>query len=93
MVRQILELWGGAVDSRYKQLDHDRTALDSLRAWNLREELFMLKVYSEEGAGWVERGIIPGGGPVLAPRRVVPLDVSRAPGPELRLRIRPPVGS
>ena len=67
LIRQILEMRGRAVSQRYADLDGSQPARDELRAWNLREELFMLKVWVEEPEGWVERGIIPGGGPVLAP--------------------------
>jgi len=50
-------------------------------------------VYVEEPSGWVERGVIPGGGPVLAPNRIIPLDLRGVRGSLLRIRIRPPAGS
>jgi len=92
MIKQMVQLRGREVRDWYKQVDESQAARDQLRAWNLREELFMLKVYVEEPSGWIERGIIPGGGPVLAPNRIVPLDISAVRGSELRIRIHPPAG-
>jgi hypothetical protein len=64
-----------------------------LLAWSLREELYELKVYVKEATGWQLRGIVPGGGPVVAQNRVVLLDVSRVLGNELQVQIRPPQDS
>ncbi len=92
MIREMLELRGHDVDAWYSSIDESSIAHDSLIDWNLREELYLLKVYVEESTGWELAGVLPGGGPFIAEDRVVPLDVSRVVGDRLRLRIRPPAG-
>ncbi len=92
MIREMLELRGHDVDTWYTAIDESSVAHDSLIDWNLREELYLLKVYVEESTGWELAGVLPGGGPFIAEDRVVPLDVSRVVGDRLRLRIRPPAG-
>ena len=92
MIREMLDLRGSAVRDWYAAVDGDRAAQDSLRLWNLREELYVLKLDVEEAGGWRPRGLLPGGGPFITESRVVPLDVSAAAGDSLRLRIRPPSG-
>ena len=92
VVKQMVQLRGRDIGEWYRQIDESQAARDELHARHLREELFLLKVYVEEPSGWVERGVVPAGGPVLAPNRIVPLDVSGVRGGELRIRIRPPAG-
>src|SRR5207248_1868878 len=53
---------------------------------------YRLPIEVEEPTGWVLRGALPNGGPLLAEDRVIPMDVSHASGAQLRLRLRPPVG-
>lgn len=92
MIREMLMLQGREIGAWYASLDGDPRARQALLAWNLREELFALKLEVEEPTGWQLRGVLPGGGPFIAEHRVVPLDTSRALGDEVRLRIRPPGG-
>jgi hypothetical protein len=92
MIKEMLLLRGRDLDSWYATMDSDRTQSAALFAWILREELFALKLEVEEPDGWKHRGTLPGGGPFIAEDRVVALDVSRATGDQLRIRIRPPVG-
>jgi hypothetical protein len=92
MIRELLGLRGTAVGDWYATLDSSRATQDSLRMWNVQEELYVLKLDVDESGTWRPRGLLPGGGPFIAETRVVPLDVSRATGDSLRLRIRPPSG-
>jgi hypothetical protein len=92
MIREMLQLRGSAVTEWYATLDKGGEPLDALRAWNVREELYVLKLDVDESGTWRPRGLLPGGGPFIAETRVVPLDVSNASGDSLRLRIRPPSG-
>ena len=91
MIRELLDLRGNQLPWFYGAIDGVPAAQDSLRAWNEREELFVLKVEVEEADGWHVRGFLPGGGRA-AENVVVPLDIRHVQGEELRLRIRPPVG-
>ena len=91
MIGEFLALRGNQLPWFYGAIDGVPAAQESLRAWNEREELFVLKVEVEETDGWQVRGFLPGGG--RAPENtVVPLDIRRVQGEELRLRLRPPVG-
>ena len=92
MIKAMLELRGRNLEAWYASIDHDQTGANALHAWALREELYALKLYVEEPTGWELRGILPGGGPFIAEDRVVLLDVSRVPGRQLRIRVRPPAG-
>jgi hypothetical protein len=92
MIREMLQLRGSEVHEWYAALDSNPAALDSLRRWNVREELYVLQLHLEERDGWHPRALLPGGGPFIAEDRVVPLDVSRVEGDSLRMKIRPPAG-
>ena len=92
MIREMLLLWGGDVGAYYAALDGRASARDSLLAWNLREELYALKIYVQESGGWRFGGVLSGGGPFIAEERVVPLDISRVVGDTLRIRLSPPLG-
>ena len=92
MIKAMLELRGRDLEQWYARVDSSRSEANALFAWNIREELYALKLYVEEPTGWEVRGIMPGGGPFIAEDRVVTLDVSRVPGDQLRIRIRPPAG-
>lgn len=91
-VRWMLDLRGSAVTQWYAAVDGYPEARTLLEAWNLREELFVLKVEVEEPSGWVVRGLLEGGGPVAPETRAVPLDLTSARGDSLRVRLRPPRG-
>jgi len=92
MIKEMLALRGRELGAWYASIDGDPAAGQALRAWNLREELYALKVEVEEPTGWEVRGALIGGGPFIAEDRVLPLDLSRVRGDQLRIRIRPPAG-
>ena len=91
MIRELLDLHGNQLPWVHAAIDGVPALQDSLRAWNEREELYLLKVEVDEANGWQVRGFLPGDG--RAPENiVVPLDIHNVQGETLRLRIRPPVG-
>jgi hypothetical protein len=91
MIAEMLALRGNQLPWFYSMIDQVPAARDSLVAWNLREELFILQIEVGERDGWHVRGQLPG--EALAPENVVvPLDIGGVEGDELRIRIRPPVG-
>lgn len=92
MIKTFSELRGSDIEDWYASMDDNPLNLAALRAWNEREELFMLKIDVEEANGWVQRGLLLGGGPFVLEDRIVNLDVSRAQGDRLNIRIRPPKG-
>jgi hypothetical protein len=92
MIRAMLQLRGRAVAAWYARVDGGQHSRDSLLAWDLREELYHLRIDVQEPDGWKTRGLLPGGGPFIAEDRIVPLDLSQVKGDSVRLRIRPPRG-
>lgn len=92
MIRLLLEMRGTAVGDYYAFVDDVPQAAALVEAWNLREELFALKLYVKEPTGWEERGVLPAGGPFIAEHRAIRLDLSRVRGDSVQIRLRPPVG-
>ena len=92
MIKKMVELRGRDLGAWYASMDESQAARDALFAWEVREELYALKIYVEEPTGWEVRGILPGTGPFISKDRIVPLDVSRVQGDQLRIRIHPPAG-
>lgn len=93
MIRKLLELRGAdGAESWLAELDADQPERTRLDDWLLREQLYYLRVFVEEATGWEERGVLRGEGPIVSHDRVLPLDVSRAVGESLRIRIQPPRG-
>lgn len=92
MIKKMVELHGRETGAFLKTIDEDQSARNKLYAWEVREELYALKIYVEEPSGWVMRGILPGTGPFISKDRIVPLDVSHVQGDQLKIRIHPPAG-
>jgi hypothetical protein len=92
MIKKMVELRGRDVEAWYSLMDQSQAARDALFAWDVREQLYALKVYVDEPTGWEVRGVLPGMGPFISKDRVIPLDVSRVRGDRLRIRIHPPAG-
>ena len=92
MIKKMVELRGREVGAWYSLMDQSQSARADLFAWEVREQLFALKIYVEEPTGWEVRAVLPGVGPLISKDRVIPLDVSRVQGDQLRVRISPPAG-
>jgi hypothetical protein len=89
MLSTIYELYGSGIDGRMAELDRDPSQAQAIRDWDTREDLYTLRIWVDEPDGWQVRGVLAGGG---TGARVVPLDISRATGPQLRIRVQPPAG-
>ena len=92
MIKKMVELRGRDLGAWYASMDQSQAARDALFAWEVREQLYALKIEVEEPTGWEVRGILPGTGPFISKDRIVPLDVSHVEGNQLRIRIQPPAG-
>lgn len=92
MIKKMVGLRGRDVGAWYTSMDESESARDALFAWEVREQLFALKISVEEPTGWEVRGILPGTGPFISKDRIVLLDVSRVQGDQLCIRIQPPAG-
>ena len=92
MIKKMVELHGRETAAWLASLDKNPAAVEAIHAWGEREGTYRLPIEVEEPQGWVVRGTLPNGGPLLAEDRVIALDVSGVRGTELRLRLRPPGG-
>jgi hypothetical protein len=92
MIKQMVALRGRDVGKFYTAVNHSALARKALADWEMREQLYQLKVYVEEPTGWVVRGVLPGTGPFITKDRILPLDVSHVQGDRLHIRIHPPAG-
>jgi hypothetical protein len=89
MLITLFELYGRDLNSKLASLDSSPSDALGIKMWSASEDLYTLKVWVEEASGWQVRGVIPGGG---MGARVVPIDVSRVSGQQLRIRLQPPAG-
>lgn len=89
MITELFGLYGQGAAMKLASLDNSPSDLKALQAWSTREDVYMLRVWVKEPSGWHVRGVIPGGG---ASDRVIPLDLSRAVGEQVQIRIQPPGG-
>jgi hypothetical protein len=92
MIKRLVELRGREAPAWFDRLDRDPAAVQALHERLARDEIYRLNVEVAEADGWRVRGTIPPGGPFISEERVVALDVSQASGPNLRIRLRPPLG-
>ena len=92
MIRQSLALRGRELSSWYRDLDTRAGSRSDLERWIAEEELWRLKFDVLEEDGWRTRGSLIGTGPLIVKGRVVMLDLTRAIGSEVSIRIRPPRG-
>ena len=92
MIRSMLQLRGNDVESWYARVDGDPVYRDSVKAWNVREELYGLRVDLKTSRGWETRALLPGGGPFISEERAVPLRLDGVEGDTVQLRLRPPRG-
>lgn len=93
MIREFVELRGAAGGATWLAgLGKDAAELARLDEWLMREQIYLLPIYVEEPTGWEVRGLLRGEGPFIAHDRVIPLDVSRVSGNQVRIRIQPPRG-
>jgi hypothetical protein len=92
MIKRMVELHGRDTAAWLASLDRNPAGVQAIHAWGEREGTYRLPIEVEEDSGWVTRGALPNGGPLLAEDRAIPLDVSHVRGTQLRIRLRPPVG-
>ena len=92
MIKKMVELRGRTAPAWLESLKPQSEGLNALHEWIAREDIYRLNVEVEEPDGWLTRGSVPPGGPLIVEDRVVQLDVSRVRGDKLRIRIRPPAG-
>jgi hypothetical protein len=92
MIREMLQLRGDKVDEWYQAVETGGEAYRELVAFNMREELYMLKFYLREGDTWNFLGWIFGGGPFITENVAIPVDLSRVSGDTVAVRVMPPRG-
>lgn len=92
MMREMLQARGSGLREWRNSVDNHGPAMTEMVQFNMREELYLLRVYVREGDEWVMRGWIPGGAPAVAETRVIPLDLSGVHGDTVEVRVNPPRG-
>jgi len=92
MIKRLVELRGNQAPAWLASMAQGSAGLKEMHDWITREGLYVLEVEVDEPGGWKVRGAIPGGGPLVAEDRVIPLDISQARGEQIRIRLRPPRG-
>ncbi len=91
VIRKFLEVRGEALPSWYADIDGHGREYGGMLDWQMREELYVLKVWVETKDGWKARSVIAGGGPYVSKSKAYVLDIGDVPGEFLRIRLRPPV--
>lgn len=92
MIRKMLELRGNQVDRWYQKVNQGGPELKELIQFTEREELYLLKICVKKGTEWVQKGILPGGGPFITEDRILSLDLTDIPGDTVMIRLNPPLG-
>lgn len=89
MLKRTSELRGKKVKEWYSSLNNPMIK-SQLEAWNLREEVYKLKV--KVGNKWITKAIILGGGPFITEKRIIKLNISDIKGEKLKILLTPPIG-
>jgi hypothetical protein len=88
--KSFLELYGKSLPDFYAEVNRFGPAYNRLRAWFLKEELYLLRIAAETKDGWKTKGVLYGGGPFIAKEKAYLIDVSDVEGDVLRIKLRPP---
>ena len=92
MVREMLQLRGDKLDDWYSSINSFGSEYTKLIHFTLREELYVLNLYAQDGRDWRHMNYLGGGGPLITENRIIPLDLSWLHGDTLTLKINPPQG-
>jgi hypothetical protein len=87
MIKRMVELHGRDTSAWLESVDKDPATVQAIHAWGEREGTYRLPIEVDEATGWVVRGALPNGGPLLAEDRAIALDVSHVRGTQLRIRL------
>lgn len=91
MLEQMVSLYGNQVKAWYEEMLTPAWQ-QFIEEWNDQVELYQLQVYIWGDSGWMHRGEIMGGGPIVSETRVVPIDLTGAQGDTVTIRVTPPLG-
>ena len=91
VIRKFLEVRGEALPAWYSDVDAHGPEYGTILGWQMREELYLLKIWVETNDGWKVKGLLAGGGPYVSKAKAYVLDIADVPGETLRIRLRPPV--
>jgi len=89
MIKKLLELHGNAVQDWYRDVDNHGPSLRKTMLMDVREELYQLHLRVETPRGWISRGMIQGGGPLISEDRLYSFDISDVSGETLRIKLTP----
>ena len=91
MLKQMVSLYGNQVETWYEQMLAPEWQ-QFIEEWNDKVELYQLQVHVWEDSGWMHRGEVMGGGPLVSETRVAPIDLSGVRGDTVTIRVTPPRG-
>jgi hypothetical protein len=90
--RGFLELSGDRLPEWYAEVDRHGPAYSDLFRWYMTGGMFTAILSVETREGWKNRGLLYGGGPILAKEKVYPLDIADVSGGRLRIKLEPAAG-
>ena len=91
MLRQMVGLFGDQVAAWYEEMLTPQWQ-QMIEEWNDCVELYHLQVHIWGDGGWMQRGEIMVGGPLVCETRVIPLDLTGVAGDSVTIRLTPPSG-
>lgn len=91
VIKQYLDLYGDSVHDWYNSIKTHGLEYYRFLNMHLKDELYALCLRVQTEKGWMSKGFIRGGGPLISENKVYPLDISDVLGDVLRIKLTPPV--
>lgn len=90
-IKRYLDLYGNSVHDWYDSVKTQGPEYYRFVNMHVRDELYALNIRVETEKGWIPKGFMRGGGPLISENRVYPLNISDVAGDVLRIKFTPPV--
>lgn len=90
VVKQYLDLYGDTVHDWYNNVKDPGPTYYQFVNMHLKDELYALNIRVQTKKGWMSKGLIRGGGPLISEDRVYTLDLTDVPGDVLKIKLTPP---
>lgn len=90
MIREYLEFFGGSVDAYYAELNRGGKVYEKFQELVNEREMYVMKIRVRSGDGWVEKGLLQGGGPFISEDRVYVLDIGDVTEKTLTIKLVAP---
>ncbi len=90
VIKRYLDLYGNTVHDWYNSVKKQGPDYYRFVNMHLKDELYALNIRVQTEKGWVMKGFMRGGGPLIFKDKVYPLDISDVPGDVLKIKLTPP---